>query len=108
MKKKHVASVSHDACVIEELRDDPRLAVEYLKYAFSEADDEEGQYVLLKAIKQIAEAQGIAKVAKAAGIPRESLYRALSAKGNPRLTTLLAVVHAMGLQMTVQPIKHKV
>jgi addiction module antidote-like protein len=36
----------------------------------------------------------MAKVAKAAGVPRESLYRALSADGNPRFSTLQAVLKA--------------
>ncbi len=46
---------------------------------------------------------GIAKIAKAAGIERASLYRALSAHGNPRLSTLVAVTRAMGLKLTVEP-----
>jgi probable addiction module antidote protein len=41
-------------------------------------------------------------VAKAAGIERESLYRALSARGNPRLSTLIAVIKAVGLKLTVE------
>ena len=44
----------------------------------------------------------MAKVAKAAGIERESLYRALSPRGNPRLSTLFAVTRAMGLTLTVE------
>ena len=67
-----------------------------------EATDEDGRFVLLNAIRQIAQAHGIAKIARAAGIRRESLSRALSAKGNPRLDTLVAVVRAMGLQLTVE------
>jgi probable addiction module antidote protein len=59
--------------------------------------------VLLIALRRIAEASGgIAKVAKAAGIERESLYRALSARGNPRLSTLVAVTKAIGLKLTVE------
>lgn len=59
--------------------------------------------VLLVALRRIAESRGgIAKVAKAAGIERESLYRALSAKGNPRLSTLVAVVRAVSLKLTVE------
>jgi hypothetical protein len=55
------------------------------------------------ALRQIAEARGgIAKVAKAAGIERESLYRALSSRGNPRLSTLVAVTKAIGLKLTVE------
>ena len=43
----------------------------------------------------------MAAVAKRAGIPRESLYRVLSDKGNPRWTTLAPVVRAMGLKLAV-------
>jgi probable addiction module antidote protein len=100
-KAKDVTSVSDDECVIRELREDPKFAVEYLKVAL---EDSEEPAVLLIALRRIAEARGgIAKVAKAAGIERESLYRALSAKGNPRLSTLVAVTKAVGLKLTVEP-----
>jgi probable addiction module antidote protein len=56
----------------------------------------------LLALRSIAEAfGGLAAVAASAGISRESLYRALSPKGNPTLKTLLAVVNAVGLRLTV-------
>ena len=44
----------------------------------------------------------MAKIAKAAGLERESLYRALSANGNPRLSTLYAVAKAVALKLTVE------
>ena len=98
MKRK--ASVSHDEAIIRELRDNPKFAAEYLR-AVLEDDDEPS--VLLIALRRIAEARGgIAKVAKAAGIERESLYRALSVRGNPRLSTLVAVTKALGLKLTVE------
>lgn len=98
MKRK--PSVSHDEATIRELRDNPGFAAEYLRAAL-EDDDEPG--VLLIALRRIAEARGgIAKVAKAAGIERESLYRALSRRGNPRLSTLVAVTKAVGLKLTVE------
>jgi probable addiction module antidote protein len=98
MKRK--TSASHDEAVIRQLRDDAEFAVEYLKAAL-EDDGEPG--VLLIALRRIAEARGgIAKVAKAAGIERESLYRALSVRGNPRLSTLVAVTKAVGLRLTVE------
>lgn len=104
MKKKiHPPSISHDKLMIANLKDDPAFAVEYLKAALEEATDEDGRHVLLAVMRRIAEAHGIAKIARAAGIKRESLSRALSAKGNPRFDTLYAVVHAMGLQLTVEP-----
>ena len=99
MKSK--ASISHDAAVIRQLRDSPEFAVEYLRAALEEAEHPE---ILLIALRRVAEARGgVAKVAKAAGIERESLYRALSARGNPRLSTLVAVTKAVGLKLTVEP-----
>ena len=97
---KHKASTSHDEAMIRELRENPDFAAEYLRAALE--DGEEPQ-VLLVALRRVAEARGgVAKVAKAAGIERESLYRALSAHGNPRLSTLVAVTKAMGLKLTVE------
>ena len=84
--------------MVRRLRKDPEFAVEYLKAALE--DDEPA--VLLIALRHLAQAQGIAKVAKAAGIQRESLYRALSPRGNPRLSTLVAVTKAIGLKLTVE------
>ena len=97
------ASISHDEAVIRRLRKDPDFAAEYLKAAL---EDEGEPRVLLIALRHLAQAQGIAKVAKvakAAGIERESLYRALSVNGNPRLSTLVAVTKAIGLRLTVEP-----
>jgi probable addiction module antidote protein len=85
---------------VAQLRKDPALAAEYLRAALE--DDDEPRVVLV-ALRHIAEARGgIARVAKAAGIQRESLYRALSPKGNPRLSTLVAVAKAVGLRLTVE------
>lgn len=98
MKRK--ASISHDEAVVRELRANPEFAAEYLKAALEDNDEPS---VLLIALRRVAEARGgIAKVAKAAGIERESLYRALSARGNPRLSTLVAVAKAVGLKLTVE------
>src|SRR5215469_6209915 len=97
MKRK--ASISHDDAIIRRLRKEPDFAAEYLKAAL---EDEDEPRVLLIALRHLAQAQGIAKVAKAAGIERESLYRALSEHGNPRLSTLVAVTKAIGLRLTVE------
>jgi probable addiction module antidote protein len=97
---RHSASISHDDAMIRELRDNPKFAAEYLRASLEDADDPR---VMLIALRRIAESRGgIAKVAKPAGIERESLYRALSAKGNPRLSTLVAVAKAVGLKLTVE------
>ena len=97
MKRK--TSVSHDETIVRRLKNDPEFAAEYLKAAL---EDEDEPRVLLIALRHLAEAQGIAKVAKAAGVQRESLYRALSPRGNPRLSTLVAVTKAIGLKLTIK------
>ena len=97
MKRK--TSSSHDEAMIRRIRKDSEFAAEYLKAALEDTDDPR---VLLFALRHVAQARGIASVAKAAGIERESLYRALSAKGNPRLSTLFAVAKAVGLKLTVE------
>jgi probable addiction module antidote protein len=96
---KHKTSVSHDEAVIRRVRKDPEFAIEYLKAAIEDTDE---PAVLLVALRHVAQARGLAAVAKAAGVERESLYRALSAKGNPRLSTLVAVAKAVGLKLTLE------
>jgi probable addiction module antidote protein len=97
MKRK--TSISHDKAIIQELRENPDFAAEYLRAAIEDTDEPK---VLLIALRQVAEARGVARVAKAAGVERESLYRALSKNGNPRLSTLVAVTRAIGLKLTVE------
>lgn len=100
MKRK--ASISHDEAIVRELKDNPDFAEEYLKAALEDAGEPK---VLLIALRHLAEARGgIAKIAKKAGIERESLYRALSPTGNPRLSTLVAVTKAIGLKLTVEAV----
>jgi probable addiction module antidote protein len=91
-------TVSHRERLVGELRSDPALAAAYL----SEAAEDGDPRVYLAALRTVAEAKGMAKLAKAAGVPRESLYRALSTSGNPRFSTLHAVLKAAGLKMAVE------
>jgi probable addiction module antidote protein len=98
---KAPASRPHDEAMVEMLKADPELADVYLATALEEATLPGGQFALLAALRHIAQAQGMAVVAEKAGIPRESLYRALSPKGNPTIKTMLAVLGAAGLQLAV-------
>ena len=54
------------------------------------------------ALGAVARARGMSKIAEAAGVTRASLYKALSRSGDPQLTTLLGVLKAMGLSLTVK------
>ncbi|MBI3775810.1 MAG: putative addiction module antidote protein [Gammaproteobacteria bacterium] len=107
MKKKLKGAVAHHEREVEELRADRKLAAAYLKAAMEELDDPENRAAGLLALRTIAEAYGgLAAVAVEAGITREALYRALSPKGNPTLRTLLAVLKAVGMRLSVEQDKH--
>jgi probable addiction module antidote protein len=55
---------------------------------------------IANALGTIARARGMARVAQEAGITRQALYRSLSEKGDPRLTTLLGVAKSLGLKLS--------
>jgi len=75
---------------------DPAEAAHYLSAAIEDSPE-----MFLKALRNVAQARQMAKVAQEAGIQRESLYRALSSEGNPTLGTLHSVLHALGLKLTI-------
>ena len=75
-----------------------RFAASYLNAAAQ--DDDTRSYIV--ALRHVAEARGgLAKIASEAGVSRETLYRTLSARGNPTVKTLAAVLKAAGLRMAV-------
>jgi len=61
-------SRSLDEAVVELLREDPAFTAEYLAVALEEADEPGGQEALLQALRHVAEAQGMAKIAERAGL----------------------------------------
>ncbi len=89
---------NHDDAVIDMLREDPAMALDYLRAAFDELDEKGGEAAFLMALRHVVEAQGgVATIAQRAQVSRESLYRALSPKGNPTLRTMTAVIKATGI-----------
>lgn len=68
--------------------------------AYLEAALEEGDPALVAAaLGDIAKAKGMTQLSRETGLGRESLYKALSANGNPEFATVLKVVHALGLRL---------
>jgi probable addiction module antidote protein len=107
MKKKPTGAVSHHEREVAELQADRELAIEYLRAAMESLDDPDDRAAGLLALRTVAEAYGgLGAVAAQAGISRESLYRALSPKGNPTLKTLLAVLKAVGMRLSVESEDH--
>jgi len=77
---------------------DPAEAAAYLNAAIEEGD----QQLFLLALRDVAEAQGMARTARTAGLNRENLYRILSAAGNPQLSSLNILLHSLGLRLSVE------
>lgn len=104
MNTRYNNAISHKEATIQELQNDPEFAAAYLQAALQEMDEPDGYAAAMLALRDIAQARGgLATVAGIAGIQRESLYRALSPKGNPTLKTLQAIFKAVGMRMTVEP-----
>ena len=69
--------------------------------AYLNAVVEEGDPALLQAaLGDVAKARGMSSIAREAGVSRESLYKSLSANGNPSFQTISKVSRALGLQMS--------
>jgi probable addiction module antidote protein len=99
MKRKK--SISYEEGLHERLKD-PSYAADYLNAHLID-DDEIAIEAFLLALRDVAVANGIAKISKKAALGRESLYKALSKTGNPKVATLAVLLKTMGLKLTVEP-----
>lgn len=79
---------------------DQEYAVEYLNAVLEDEGDDQQERFLM-ALKDVAKAHGVANIAHDSKVSREALYRILSDKGNPELTTLLSVLSALGLKLRI-------
>lgn len=91
---------SHEEALISELSD-PREAAAYLSAALEENDYD----TFLLALKRVAQAQGISKLAQDSDINRQHLYKALSEGGNPTLRNLMAILFALQFTLKIKPKK---
>jgi probable addiction module antidote protein len=79
-----------------EYLDTPGRIAAYLRVVFEDGDPS----LIAAALGDIARAKGMTQLAAEAGVTREALYKALSATGDPRLSTFLGVMKALGIKLT--------
>ena len=92
----------HDK-LIKSLADQDEAAA-YLQAAFDEYQDTGSSEAFLLALKNVAEAKGgLTSLSKKTHLNRQSLYRTLSSKGNPRLQTLGLLFKALGFHISIKP-----
>ena len=82
----------------EILNSDARIAA-YLEEAFEDGNTT----VIAAALGTVARARNMSMIARDTGLTRETLYKALSAEGNPTLSTLTAVTKALGFHLSIKP-----
>jgi len=96
--------------MVNEARSVPYRSADYLKSAHDIADylnaalEDGDEPVLLLALRNATDAiGGMTELARRSGLTRESLYRTLSEEGNPRLSSLRAILGAFGVELAVRP-----
>jgi probable addiction module antidote protein len=77
----------------------PEQRAAYLEAAFEDGDPT----LITHALRDVVSAIGVTSVAKEAGITRQGLHKALGEDGDPKLTTLLGVMRALGVKLSASP-----
>ena len=85
---------------VAEILDTPERIAAYLEEAFEDGDPA----LIASALGDVARARNVSSIARDTGLTRETLYKALSGTGNPTLTTLTAVVKALGFRLSIEPV----
>ena len=92
---------THEEATVEMFRKDPELAADYLNSVLEDGDETD----LMLALRALSKAfGGVQAVAEQAQLNPTQLYRTLSPKGNPALSSLSAILKTMGLRLAVQPL----
>lgn len=81
--------------------DNEIVIAEYLNAALEDPNPD----VFLVAISDVAKARGMSKLAKDAGLGRESLYKALAPGAKPRYETVIKLLRALGVELSASPTK---
>ena len=92
--------VSFDDYMVQSMKD-PAQAAAYIEAVI----DLEDPAALLVALRHVAKAHGMTEVARRADVGDKNLFKALSATGNPTLATVHKVLAAVGLRLSVEPLR---
>ena len=91
---------------VKETIKNPEEAMEYLKVSLDEYEKDGNLEAFLIALKTVVEVQGggMSDFARKTSLNRQSLYKTLSKKGNPRLQTLHTILHELGFKLSIESI----
>jgi len=102
MSKKNYRTL--DQVEEEFLQDNPEEIDAYVQEIFASYADHKNASALLASLRVIAKVKGMSNIANEIGMTREGLYKALSAKGNPRFDNINALMQSFGYQLMPQKI----
>ena len=88
-----------DQITVEYFAQHPEEIDEFLQETFADYAQDGDSATLLSALRIIARVKGVSTMAEEVGMTRQGLQKALSAKGNPRLDNINAIMRAMGYQL---------
>jgi probable addiction module antidote protein len=100
MKSKHDKPYVEYQVVMDQYLSDPEEAIAYLNVCLQATDAPE---IFLSTLSDVVRIHGMAMVADKSKLNRENLYRMLSKKGNPRFSSLMAVLDALGFCLSISP-----
>jgi probable addiction module antidote protein len=101
-KKEIKPHRTHDDATIESFRRDPKFAAAYLNAVLDDGDRAE----IMTALRYLTEAfGGVSAVAQKTRLNTTTLYRTLSAKGNPELKSFIEIMKAVGMRILVEPLR---
>jgi probable addiction module antidote protein len=101
-KKETNPHRTHDEATIESFRRDPKFAAAYLNAVLDDGDRAE----IMTALRYLTEAfGGVSAVAQKTRLNTTTLYRTLSAKGNPELKSFIEIMKAVGMRILVEPLR---
>jgi probable addiction module antidote protein len=101
-KKTIKAHRTHDEATIESFRRDPKFAAAYLNAVLDDGDRAE----IMTALRYLTEAfGGVSAIAEKTRLNTTTLYRTLSAKGNPELKSFMEIMKAVGMRILVEPLR---
>lgn len=96
----------HDEAMAELYRKDPEFARQVINSILEDENGDQGELLII--LRQMAKAfGGIQAIAEQAHLNQTQIYRTLSANGNPSLSNFSAILKAMGLCLSVQPLQHR-
>ena len=99
---KKLPYVSHEEAQLQEFKESPERALDYLNACIQVAFEENDPELVLTALATVAKAYGMARVAKDSELKRESLHRMLSKRGNPEWKSIFKIFRALHVRPTLE------